>query len=213
MARVSSDLNFKFSPAVRQRVKIPLVLGEANFISFSGLSDAKEHFAIEFKRNDFNQAPLVRMHSECITGDLFGSKKCDCGPQLEEALQKLKVEGGYLLYMRQEGRGIGLYNKLDTYILQDLGRDTYEANEILGYSFDLRSYEPAAEMLKALDLRRIRLLSNNPDKANQLRSFGIEIAELVSTQTFLNPMNARYLNTKKDRTGHRLCLQPERVLL
>jgi GTP cyclohydrolase II len=148
--------------------------------------------------------PLVRPHSECLTGDVFGSERCDCGPQLREAVERITDSGGYLLYLRQEGRGIGLYAKLDSYALQDTGLDTYEANVALGHRADERSYLVAAQMLLALGVSRIALLSNNPDKARQLRRFGVTVAQRVPTGVHLSAANARYLATKAHRAGHTL---------
>ncbi len=140
----------------------------AVFLSFTGLVDDKEHIAIglgDFKNVDI---PLVRLHSECLTGDVFGSERCDCGPQLNEAIRRIDSEGGFILYLRHEGRGIGLCNKLSAYNLQSNGFDTYDANRQLGFEDDLRDYSSAAQMLFALGKRKIRLLSNNPEKKKQL---------------------------------------------
>ena len=150
--------------------------------------------------------PLIRPHSECLTGDVFGSQRCDCGPQLREAVERIADAGGYLLYLRQEGRGIGLYSKLEAYALQDTGVDTYEANLALGHGEDERSYLVAAQMLHALGVSRVALLSNNPDKARQLRRFGVTVAELVPTGVHLSAANARYLGTKARRGAHTLDL-------
>lgn len=145
--------------------------------------------------------PLVRVHSECLTGDVFGSLRCDCGPQLDEALARCSREGGIVLYLRQEGRGIGLADKIAAYGLQDGGLDTFAANRALGHPDDARDYRVAAQMLDALGHRRIRLLSNNPDKAAQLTRFGIAVAVREPTTVSLSPHNARYLRAKRDR-GH-----------
>ena len=170
------------SASVRQRVSIPILDGVmGTFYSFHRLPDGKEHFLVELGPKNTGKVPLVRLHSECMTGDVFGSQKCDCGPQLREALFRINSEGGYLLYLRQEGRGIGLYSKLDAYQLQGEGLDTYDANRRLSFEDDLRDYASAASMLRALDVTRIRLLSNNPDKAAQLTAHGITVAEQVQT--------------------------------
>ena len=145
--------------------------------------------------------PLVRVHSECLTGDVLGSQRCDCGPQLHEAVERISDEGGYLLYLRQEGRGIGLYNKLDAYALQDAGLDTYEANLALGFAKDERDYTVAAQMLLALGINHIDLLTNNPDKATQLQSAGIRVNSQVPTRLHLSSGNGRYLAAKTWR-GH-----------
>jgi GTP cyclohydrolase II len=152
------------------------------------------------------RAPLVRPHSECLTGDVFGSQRCDCGPQLREAVERISDVGGLLLYLRQEGRGIGLYAKLDAYALQDSGLDTYEANVALGHGEDERDYGAAAQMLLALGAKRIRLLSNNPDKAEQLARYGVAIAERIPTGVHVSADNVRYLATKATHTSHTITL-------
>jgi GTP cyclohydrolase II len=180
-------------------------------VSFDGLVDNKEHLAlglgdraVEGTSNGSRPMPLIRLHSECLTGDVFGSQRCDCGPQLREAVERIADSGGFLLYLRQEGRGIGLYPKLDAYALQDTGMDTYEANLALGYDEDERSYLVAAQILQALGVSRIALLSNNPDKAGQLGRFGVTVASQVPTGVHLSAENARYLETKARRAGHTL---------
>ena len=153
---------------------------------------------------------LTRLHSECLTGDVFGSQRCDCGAQLRESVERLDAAGGYLLYLRQEGRGIGLYAKLDAYVLQDTGLDTYEANVALGYGADERDYTVAAQMLGALGVDRIALLSNNPDKATQLSRLGITVANRVPTGVHLSDANAHYLATKAVRGAQALDLDGHR---
>jgi GTP cyclohydrolase II len=187
---------------------VPLQLADghrtpARAFTFDGLVDGREHLAIELGTP--SDRPLVRLHSECLTGDVFGSGRCDCGPQLREAVERISDAGGYLLYLRQEGRGIGLYAKLDAYGLQDAGLDTYEANLALGHGEDERDYLVAAQMLQALGVSRVALLSNNPDKAWQLRELGITIAERVPTAVHRSSENARYLEAKA-RRGHTLRL-------
>ncbi|GAA4734387.1 hypothetical protein GCM10023263_91360 [Phytohabitans rumicis] len=150
--------------------------------------------------------PLVRLHSECLTGDVFGSARCDCGPQLRKAVQRIDAVGGVLLYLRQEGRGIGLYNKLDAYALQDAGLDTYQANIALGLPEDDRDYTAAAQMLTALRVTELDLLTNNPDKAQQLRDLGITIAETVPTGVHATPSNLNYLHAKAQHTNHTIPL-------
>jgi GTP cyclohydrolase II len=150
--------------------------------------------------------PLIRPHSECLTGDVFGSQRCDCGPQLREAVERIAEDGGLLLYLRQEGRGIGLYAKIDAYALQDAGLDTYEANLALGYPADGRDYTVAAQMLRALGQERVRLLSNNPDKADQLKRLGLTVSERVPTGVHRSPTNARYLAAKAHHGAHLLDL-------
>src|SRR5262249_21212388 len=154
-----------FSARVRNAVPLPLTnyRGKTTLYSFMGLSDDREHVAIGMHgETAISTAPLVRIHSECLTGDVFGSAKCDCGMQLKQAIETIGSEGGYILYLRQEGRGIGLYAKIDAYALQTEGCSTFEANRVLGYPDDARNYLCAAEMLSALGARRVRLLSNNP---------------------------------------------------
>jgi GTP cyclohydrolase II len=195
--------------AIRRRVRIPLRLADdysttATVVSFTGLTDAQQHVALELGRPAAARLPLVRLHSECLTGDVFGSQRCDCGPQLREAVERITKHGGYVLYLRQEGRGIGLYDKLDAYALQDRGLDTYDANLALGHRADERDYTSAAQMLYALGANRIALLSNNPDKGAQLARLGITIARQVPTALHLTGTNAAYLATKARRGGHDL---------
>jgi GTP cyclohydrolase II len=205
--------------AVRTRVSVPLRFPDgyttsAQVFTFIGLADAEEHLLLglgdwagALRRSALGgAAPLVRPHSECLTGDVFGSERCDCGPQLREAAERITAAGGFLLYLRQEGRGIGLYSKLDAYALQDTGLDTYAANVALGRGEDERDYTAAVQMLGALGVDRIRLLSNNPDKADQLAAHGVAVDERVPTGLHLTPTNARYLTTKRDHTAHTLDL-------
>jgi GTP cyclohydrolase II len=200
---------------LRQQVTVPLRFGDgyattARVMTFDGLVDGKEHLALGLgdwqralkKSAAGGRAPLVRPHSECLTGDVFGSQRCDCGPQLREAVERIAEQGGFLLYLRQEGRGIGLYAKLDAYALQDAGLDTYEANVALGRGEDERDYTAAAQMLLALGADRIRLLSNNPDKALQLEKCGIEVDQRVPTGVHMSAANVRYLATKASHTAH-----------
>lgn len=191
---------------VRKAVTIPIRGGQGTFVTFHNLEDGAEHVAIAFGGWEKQEVPLVRIHSECLTGDVFSSGKCDCGEQLHEAIDRMQREGGILLYLRQEGRGIGLYNKLDAYELQAQGYDTYEANRMLGLADDLRDYRVAAQMLSALGKSKIALLSNNPDKRRQLTSLGVEIAQAVSTGVFLKVTNENYLRAKVQKTQHRIDL-------
>ncbi len=191
--------------AIRTQVRVPLRFPDgyattALVTSFRGLVDGREHLA--FACGSPTAVPLVRPHSECLTGDVFGSERCDCGPQLREAVERITVAGGYLLYLRQEGRGIGLYDKLDAYALQDTGLDTYEANLALGHAPDKRDYTVAAQMLRALGVSTLALLSNNPDKATQLERLGLTVTARVPTAVHLSEANASYLSTKA-RNGHR----------
>jgi GTP cyclohydrolase II len=195
--------------AIRRRIRLPLRFADgysttATIVSFTGLTDAQQHVALELGRPAEDRPPLVRLHSECLTGDVFGSQRCDCGPQLREAVERITEHGGYVLYLRQEGRGIGLYDKLDAYALQDRGLDTYDANLALGHRADERDYTSAAQMLHALGASRIALLSNNPDKGAQLGRLGITIARHVPTAVHLTETNAAYLTTKALRGGHDL---------
>jgi GTP cyclohydrolase II len=206
----------KPAATIRTQISTPLRFTDgystvARVFSFDGLLDGQEHVA--FGLGDRAAAvtsagrcpvPLVRLHSECLTGDVFGSQRCDCGPQVREAVERVAGTGGYLLYLRQEGRGIGLYAKLEAYALQDAGLDTYEANLALGHREDERSYLVAAQMLQALGVPRVTLLSNNPDKARQLRRFGVAVNSLVPTGVHLSASNARYLATKAGRGAHTL---------
>ncbi|MEP4544841.1 MAG: GTP cyclohydrolase II [Saccharospirillum sp.] len=200
--------------SIEQRATVTIPLGEASvptrFVSFNDLSDNKEHLAILYGTPEQDDTPLVRLHSECLTGDVFGSQRCDCGEQLHEAQRLLADQGGVLLYLRQEGRGIGLYNKLDAYALQDKGIDTYTANEMLGFAHDMRDFKPAAEMLLALGIKRIRLLSNNPHKASQLQDFGIEVVDRQDTGVYVNQHNAAYLKAKVDQQAHTILLDQAR---
>src|SRR4051812_44356926 len=207
---------------VRREVTLPLRSADgfattARAITFDGLVDGREHLALAL--GDWERAMrrsaaggpgvLVRPHSECLTGDVFSSERCDCGPQFREALERISAAGGFLLYLRQEGRGIGLYTKLDAYALQERGLDTFEANVRLGRGEDERDYRAAAQMLAALGVGRLALLSNNPDKAEQLQRLGLEITERVPTRLHVSPSNLRYLRAKARHTAHTLPLPPD----
>jgi len=194
---------------IRTQVTVPLRFADgyttaARVFSFTGLVDGREHVALRLGVLRTGESPLVRPHSECLTGDVFGSQRCDCGPQLRESAERITDAGGYLLYLRQEGRGIGLYAKLEAYTLQDAGLDTYQANVALGHAEDERDYTVAAQMLHALGAARIALLSNNPDKAVQLARLGIAVTEHVPTGVHLSAANAGYLATKARLGGHTL---------
>jgi len=196
---------------VRTRVRVPLRFADgysvtSDVVTFHGLVDGAEHIALVFGDPTAGATPLVRLHSECLTGDVFGSARCDCGPQLREAVQRIDGVGGMLLYLRQEGRGIGLYNKLDAYALQDVGLDTYQANTALGLPEDARDYTAAAQMLAALGIAELNLLTNNPDKVRQLREVNITVAQTVRTGVHATPSNLRYLHAKAERDHHTIAL-------
>ncbi|WED20580.1 GTP cyclohydrolase II [Vibrio sp. JC009] len=193
---------------VRARVALKVGLKsdiDAEILSFSGLKSDKEHVALIFKSADQSEkTPLVRMHSECLTGDVFHSSRCDCGEQLDETINKMGQEGGIILYLRQEGRGIGLYNKIDAYTLQSQGMNTYEANNHLGFGDDLRDFTDASMMLKALGITKIRLVTNNPKKINDLKELGIEIEEVIHTIAHVKDGNENYLKAKVSHGKHQL---------
>ncbi|QIK78688.1 GTP cyclohydrolase II [Sphingomonas piscis] len=185
------------------RAKLPLEgLPPTQIVVFRAAGDGQEHVALVIGAFG-GQPPLVRLHSECLTGDVFGSLKCDCGPQLHEALRIIGASGGgILLYLRQEGRGIGIANKIRAYALQDRGLDTVDANRRLGFGDDARGYGDAAAMLKALGADRVRLLTNNPSKVEGLVAAGVEVVERVAHHMPANPHNADYLATKRRKSGH-----------
>ena len=194
--------------AIAARAHLPVAATEdAEIVAFRSADDLREHVALVIGTQDGDRAPLVRLHSECLTGDILGSLKCDCGPQLDAALAAMAAEAkaggwGVLLYMRQEGRGIGLINKLRAYRLQDQGFDTVDANNRLGLPTEARDFPVAARMLALLGVHAIRLMTNNPAKVEALRTEGVDVAERVPHQLPPNPHNIRYLATKRDRTGH-----------
>ncbi len=191
--------------------KLPTRYGEFLAIAYRSSVDTNQHVAL-VKGDIVNGSPvLVRVHSECLTGDVFGSRRCDCGEQISLAMERINEEGrGVLLYMRQEGRGIGFHNKLRAYELQDQGMDTVEANLALGFPADLRDYGVGAQILADLGLHKIRLLTNNARKVIGLESYGIDIVETVSLIIPANPHNARYLKTKQDKLGHQLGIEEEK---
>ncbi len=195
---------------IAARARLPVSAhDEAEIVAFRSADDLREHIALVIGRQSGDQAPLVRLHSECLTGDILGSLKCDCGPQLDAALAAMAGEAesggwGVLLYLRQEGRGIGLINKLRAYRLQDQGFDTVDANNRLGLPTEARDFPVAARMLALLGVSAIRLMTNNPQKVAALEAAGVTVAERVAHQLPANPHNARYLATKRDRSGHLL---------
>lgn len=185
--------------------KLPTGYGEFRAIAYKSDTDADEHVALVMGDLTTEQPVLVRVHSECLTSDVFGSLRCDCGEQLEYAMESIAKEGrGVLLYMRQEGRGIGFHNKLRAYELQDSGLDTVEANESLGFEPDPRDYGIGAQILVDLGLHKVRFLTNNPRKRVGFESYGLEVVETVPIVIAPNPHNLRYLQTKKEKLGHML---------
>ena len=187
------------------RARLPVDGAEdAEIVAFRAPDSSDEHVALLIGQPN-GSPPLVRLHSECLTGDVLGSLKCDCGPQLRAAIQAIRANGwGILLYLRQEGRGIGLVNKLRAYALQDQGYDTVDANTRLGFAVDARDFGVAARMLDLLGQRAVRLLTNNPAKVAGLEAAGVRVVERVAHALPPNPHNERYLATKRDRTGHQL---------
>jgi 3,4-dihydroxy 2-butanone 4-phosphate synthase/GTP cyclohydrolase II len=187
------------------RAALPTRFGRFVVLGIEGRRDGEEAVAIVRGNLRARKAPLVRVHSKCLTGDVFTSERCDCRAQLEFSLRKISKEpSGVLLYLPQEGRGIGLLNKLKAYELQDRGLDTVEANRRLGFATDSRDYEFAAEALKALGARRVRLLSNNPDKVAQLERAGIRVVKRIPCRPRTSRHSRNYLRVKKDKLGHLL---------
>ena len=187
------------------RAKLPTRFGDFSVQGIKGLNRDEEAVVLIHGKINGREVPLVRIHSQCLTGDVFTSQRCDCRAQLELALRKIaKARSGILVYLPQEGRGIGLMNKLRAYELQDGGMDTVEANETLGFAADARDYDFSAQILKKLGATKIRLLSNNPEKVRQLESSGIRVVERVPCQPRVSKISRAYLKTKKRKMGHLL---------
>jgi GTP cyclohydrolase II len=195
---------------IAARARLPVAASEdAEIVAFRSVDDLREHVALIVGRQSGETAPLVRLHSECLTGDVLGSLKCDCGSQLDAALATMAEEAraggwGVLLYLRQEGRGIGLVNKLRAYELQDFGYDTIDANTRLGLPEEARDFPVAARMLELLGVPAIRLMTNNPAKVEALEAVGVRVVKRVAHSLPPNPHNMKYLATKRDRAGHLL---------
>jgi 3,4-dihydroxy 2-butanone 4-phosphate synthase/GTP cyclohydrolase II len=184
---------------------LPTEFGDFRALGFTSSIDGKEMMALVKGEIDPEEETLVRVHSECLTGDVFGSKRCDCGPQLQAALMQIEKEGkGVLLYMRQEGRGIGLINKLKAYELQEAGYDTVEANKKLGFPDDLREYGIGAQVLRDIGVGKMKLLTNNPRKITGISGYGLEVTERIAIQLPLQEENEKYMRTKYQKLGHML---------
>ena len=185
------------------QANLPTRWGDFRIYGFKDLQADKEHVALALGKLNLDEPLLCRIHSECLTGDSMFSLRCDCGPQLEFAMQNISEAGrGLILYLRQEGRGIGLLNKLKAYALQDSGADTVEANVQLGFEPDSREYQICKPMLDFFDIRNVKLLTNNPAKVKALQDMGIEVSEIIPIHTGANPHNETYLAVKIDKLGH-----------
>lgn len=192
-------------------VKLPTAFGEFNMVAYTDKNSGEEHLAIYKGTWDNDEPILTRVHSSCITGDIFGSCRCDCGPQLHTAMEMVQKEGkGVIVYMNQEGRGIGMMNKLKAYKLQEEGYDTVQANEKLGFKADQRDYGIGAQILRDLNVSKMRLMTNNPKKRSGLLGYGLEIVENVPIEIKSNEHNRFYLQTKRDKMGHELKLDTEK---
>ena len=190
--------------------RLPTDFGEFTAIAYEATVYSRVHFALVMGQVSGDEPVLVRMHSECLTGDVFHSLRCDCGPQLNLALSMIQKEGrGVVVYLRQEGRGIGLHNKIRAYELQDHGKDTVEANQALGFNADLRDYGIGAQILVDLGLKNLRLVTNNPAKRAGLEGYGLTVLERVPVEVPPNPENRKYLSTKRDKLGHLLSSFPD----
>jgi 3,4-dihydroxy 2-butanone 4-phosphate synthase/GTP cyclohydrolase II len=186
-------------------VALPTDVGDFKLVAFKQTANGQDHLALVKGEWNEDEPILVRVHSSCVTGDIFGSCRCDCGEQLKKAMELIEQEGkGVIVYMNQEGRGIGLLNKLKAYKLQEQGMDTVEANLELGFKMDERDYGVGAQILRDLGVRKIKLMSNNPKKRKGLIGYGLEIIENVSLMVEPNPHNAVYLDTKREKMGHEI---------
>lgn len=191
-------------------IKLPSEFGDFRLYGYTNMVDKAEHVTLVMGEPSADRPCLVRVHSECLTGDVFASRRCDCGSQLHAAMRRIRDEGeGVILYLRQEGRGIGLLNKLHAYALQDAGHDTVEANKKLGFRADLRDYGIGAQILRDMGLCKLRLMTNNPKKIVGLDGYGLEIIERVPLQTGAHEDNVAYLRTKRDKLGHLLEVDEE----
>ena len=202
---VTSENTNNSTPTVElaAEARLPTEMGEFRLLGYRSLVSAEEFVVIARGEFHAERPALVRIHSQCLTGDVFGSTKCDCGQQLKAAMKLISDAGsGAIVYQQQEGRGIGIINKIRAYALQDNGADTIEANQRLGLPVDLRRYEQCAEIIRHLGLRRIRLISNNPEKIDAMRRSGLEIVESVPLRIKLHQSLLRYLRTKRDQMGH-----------
>ncbi len=183
--------------------KLPTPWGSFEMHGFADDGSEKEHLVLTMGNLKSDDPVLIRVHSECLTGDALFSLRCDCGAQLQSAMHKIALEGrGAIFYLRQEGRGIGLLNKIRAYNLQDQGADTVEANEQLGFGADMRDYSILVPMLEQLGIKRVKIMTNNPKKVKALKEFGIDVVERIQHETGRNPHNSHYLSTKKGKLGH-----------
>lgn len=187
---------------IRNKVLVPTNYGDVDIFTFRNLLNGKEHVAIGLGDYLNTEIVNIRIHSECLTGEVFKSSKCDCGEQLDEAMSMFSNIGGIILYLKQEGRGIGLYNKIDAYGLQNQGYDTVESNKLLSFKDDLREYSEAAKMLKCMNVTKVNLLTNNPNKIKGLIDNGVEVVNRIPTSLFIKDSNLDYLVTKSTKSHH-----------
>jgi 3,4-dihydroxy 2-butanone 4-phosphate synthase/GTP cyclohydrolase II len=208
MPETVSDCRWQQSGITVERVasaKLPTEVGDFRIAGYRSLISDEEFVVLYKGKLDGDTPTLVRIHSQCLTGDVFGSVKCDCGPQLRRAMEMIEAEGrGAIVYQQQEGRGIGIINKIRAYALQDEGADTVEANEELGFAVDARDYQQCAEILFDLGLCKVRVISNNPDKLAALTAAGLDIVERIPLEVATEEESAYYLKTKKEKLGHLL---------